>query len=180
LTAAHRIALIGLPGSGKSTVGESLAKRLDASYYDVDRSIEELSGWSASRWIEEKGLPAFRAAEALFLARLEVESQVRIEQHSSVVVATGGGAVETLSVRETLAVWQCFWLDAPDALLLDRCDSGSRPLLQGKEPQRDLQRLRYHRESYYRDLAGDSIDTSEISPSVVVDVILARLEQKRK
>jgi len=81
----ERIALIGLPGSGKSTVGELLARRIGYRFLDVDQVLENHSGWSASRWIEEKGLPAFRAAEALLVA------SATDRQDARVVMATGGG-----------------------------------------------------------------------------------------
>lgn len=175
---ARPIALIGLPGSGKSTVGEILATRLGRSCCDVDSAIEELSGWSASRWIEEKGLPAFRAAEALFMERIATEQGDQNSDPDEVVVATGGGAVETSEVRGILAHWSCFWLDASDPVLLDRSASGSRPLLQEGDSAEALSHLRRNRQQYYRELAGDPIDTSDCSPSQVVDVILGRLEEE--
>ena len=173
------IALIGLPGSGKSTVGGLLASRLSRSCCDVDRLIEQLSGWSASRWIDEKGLPAFRAAEALFIVRIEADQDFQRNESSALVVATGGGAVETDEVRKILAGWSCFWLDAPDSVLLERCEPDSRPLLLGEAAGAALERLRKQRQDYYRELAGHPIDTSESTPSAVVDVILGRLEEDR-
>lgn len=175
---ARHIALVGLPGSGKSTVGELLATRLGCSWCDVDAAIEQLSGWSASRWIEEKGLPAFRAAEALFLARIADEHTDVPEARSLLVVATGGGAVETPEVRLILARWSCIWLDAPDSVLLDRCASSSRPLLLGEDVPAALQQLRSQRQLHYRELAGEPIDTADCSPSTIVDVILERLEEE--
>ncbi|MEC9476456.1 MAG: shikimate kinase [Planctomycetota bacterium] len=174
---ARPIALVGLPGSGKSTVGELLATRLGCTWCDVDGELEQLSGWSASRWIEEKGLPAFRAAEALFLARLAAERTSAPQEQGSLVVATGGGAVETAEVRQILACWSCFWLDAPDPVLLERCGSGSRPLLPAEGASSALQQLRGTRQLHYRQLAGEPIDTSDCTPSTIVDVILGRLEE---
>lgn len=173
------IALIGLPGSGKSTVGGLLASRLSRSCCDVDRLIEQLSGWSASRWIDEKGLPAFRAAEALFMAVLEDQPSSE-DSSRTLVVSTGGGVVEIPSIREILGHWRCVWLDGTDSELLLRCDPGTRPLLAADGEDEAMAALRSRREPYYRKLAGEPIDTTGISPSAVVDVILSRLEEDRE
>ena len=174
-----RIALIGLPGSGKSTVGELLAARLKAGYLDIDGSIEELSGWNPARWIEQKGLPAFRAAEALFMAVLEEQPSPE-DSRRTLVVSTGGGIVEIPSIREILGHWRCVWLDGTDSELLLRCDPGTRPLLTADGEDQAMAALRSRREPYYRKLAGEPIDTTGISPSAVVDVILSRLEEDRE
>ena len=175
-----RIALIGLPGSGKSTVGELLASRLEARYIDIDRSIEELSGWHAVNWIEQKGLPAYRAAEALFMATLEGNKSRKVGR-MSLVVSTGGGVVEIPYVREILGRWKCIWLDATDKVLISRCDPSTRPLLRHEDGgELVMARLRIIREPYYLALAGDPIDTLGIAPSSVVDVILSRLEEDRE
>jgi shikimate kinase len=98
-------------------------------------------------------------------------------QAGPLVMATGGGAVEMAEVCQQLSRWRCFWLDAPDSILLDRCREGSRPLLEGDDPQRLLGQLRRRRETSYRHLSGDPLETEGISPSLVVDAILSRLEE---
>ncbi|MBT7639896.1 MAG: AAA family ATPase [Planctomycetes bacterium] len=167
----ERIALIGLSGSGKSTVGKLLADRIGVPFLDVDEALELKSGWSPTRWIHEKGLPAFRAAESLLVA------DATERKAGPLVMATGGGAVELAEVCQLLSTWRCFWLDAPDSILLDRCREGSRPLLEGDDPGRLLGQLRRRRETSYRHLSGDPLETEGISPSRVVDAILSRLEE---
>ena len=167
----ERIALIGLPGSGKSTVGKLLADQIGVPFLDVDEALELKSGWSPTRWIVEKGLPAFRAAEALFVA----DATARLEE--PLVMATGGGVVEMAEVCQHLQLWRCIWLDAPDSILLERCREGSRPLLDGEDPGRLLGQLRRRREASFRQLSGDPLETEGISPSLVVDAILSRLEE---
>ncbi len=85
--------------------------------------------------------------------------------------------MEMAEVCQQLSRWRCFWLDAPDSILLDRCREGSRPLLEGDDPQRLLGQLRRRRETSYRHLSGDPLETEGISPSLVVDAILSRLEE---
>jgi shikimate kinase len=167
----ERIALIGLPGSGKSTVGELLARRIGYRFLDVDQVLENHSGWSASRWIDEKGLPAFRAAEALLVA------SATDRQDAQVVMATGGGVVEMPENLLYLSRWRCFWLDASHPILLERCQQQTRPLLEGGSRSQLLEQLRRDREPLYRQLCADALDTDGSSPSSVVDAILSRLEE---
>ncbi len=167
----QRIALLGLPGCGKSTVGALLAQRLGFSFEDIDDCVENYSGWHPRRWIEEKGLSTFRAVEALMLA---AETQ---REDSPRVLATGGGVVETTENLQRLPLWRCIWLDAPDEELLRRCQQGNRPLLDGQDPPRLMARLRQQRQVHFRELCGDPVETDRISPSEVVDAIVRRLEE---
>ncbi|MEE2856416.1 MAG: shikimate kinase [Planctomycetota bacterium] len=167
----ERVALIGLPGSGKSTVGALLASRIGYRFLDVDQELEKQSGWSAARWIHEKGLPAFRAAEALFVATATDRHDARV------VMATGGGVVEMPENRQYLSLWRCFWLDASHPILIERSQQQIRPLLEGGSRSQLLEQLRRDREPLYRQLCAEALETDGISPSMVVDAILSRLEE---
>jgi len=167
----ERIALIGLSGSGKSTVGKLLAERIGVPFLDVDEALELNSGWSPTRWIDEKGLPAFRAAEALLVA------SATDRQDAQVVMATGGGVVEMPENLLYLSRWRCFWLDASHPILLERCQQQTRPLLEGGSRSQLLEQLRRDREPLYRQLCADALETDRSSPSTVVDAILSRLEE---
>lgn len=79
------ILLIGMPGSGKSTIGRELARRLGREFADTDELFEEKYGIGAGKMIEEKGVAAFRAAETEILAE--------VSKKSGCVIATGGGIV---------------------------------------------------------------------------------------
>ena len=133
------IALIGMMGAGKSTVGRRLAKRLGLPFVDADEEIEAASGLSIAEIFERYGEPYFRDGERRVLARL-VEGPRR-------VIATGGGAFMDAGTR-ALMLERCIavWLDVDVEILAERvARRDHRPLLKGQDPLsrlRDLAALR--------------------------------------
>jgi len=100
---AQRIALVGLRGAGKSTLGQLLAKRLDWPFVELNRVIEQDYGASISMLIEMSGVSAFRRYEQAALEKI-------IADHDKVVIATAGGVVSNpetyaLLLRRTHTVW---------------------------------------------------------------------------
>jgi shikimate kinase len=148
------IALIGLSGTGKSTVGRLLAARLAVPFADTDALIVQAAGRPVRALFVELGEPAFRAIESATLrAALERGPQV---------IATGGGIVLSLANRELLrAQARCIWLDAPDGLLVQRllAHDEERPLLQG-DPHARIAAMRGARAPLYAELAEQRIDSS--------------------
>jgi XRE family aerobic/anaerobic benzoate catabolism transcriptional regulator len=100
---AQRIALVGLRGAGKSTLGQMLAKRLDWPFVELNRVIEQDYGASISMLIEMSGVSAFRRYEQAALEKI-------IADHDKVVIATAGGVVSNpetyaLLLRRTHTIW---------------------------------------------------------------------------
>jgi shikimate kinase len=135
------VALVGLPGSGKSTVGRQLARRLSLPYADADHAIEQRLGCSIRDFFEREGEDAFR----------DVEEQVldELTQRPSLVLSTGGGAVLRPANREHLhARTQVVYLHAtPEDLHRRLRHDQHRPLLgdplaQLRHPGGDRQTLR--------------------------------------
>ena len=87
--------LVGMPGSGKSTLGRLLAKRLGKAFYDADTELERRLGVSIPVIFELEGEPGFRDREEAVLADLVAQTNV--------VLSTGGGAVLRPANRERLA-----------------------------------------------------------------------------
>jgi len=143
MTAPHRIALAGLPGSGKSAVAAAVATRLGRRCIDLDDVIEANAGRSPASILHEDGEPAFRGLELAALRRLLAEDQ-------PVVIACGGGVMTVEAARRELIEHACVvWLDAPDAVLVERIgDASARPLL-GADPAAQLVRLRAQRTAAY-------------------------------
>lgn len=139
----ENIVLIGMPGSGKSTVGAALAKRYQRKLLDTDTIVQEMTGKSAARWIEEAGEAAFREKEAEAVSRAAAES--------GVIIATGGGAVlREENIRRLRRNGRLFFLDrAPEALPVTK----DRPLSRDRE--RLLQRYAERIDKYRA--AADSI-----------------------
>jgi shikimate kinase/3-dehydroquinate synthase len=126
MTSVTRIALVGLPGSGKTTVAPLLAERLGWAVVDLDDEIREASGRRPAEILATDGEGAFRELE---LATLDTVTQ----RPGPMVIACGGGLIGIPAAR-TLLIDRCVvvWLDAPDVVLIERLgDVSTRPLLEG-------------------------------------------------
>lgn len=127
-----RLILVGMPASGKTTVGRALAEALAVPFYDCDEVVERMMGRTIPEVFDTEGEGAFRAVERRALERLCGED-------APCVIATGGGAVLSAENRELLRrSGTVFWLDrALDNIMSTDC--GGRPLLRGgKEALRTM------------------------------------------
>lgn len=174
---AKSIVLVGMPGSGKSSVGRRLAQRLDLPFVDSDSKIEEAAGgMSVSDIFARHGEPEFRSLEARVIARL-LES-------GSTVIATGGGAFLNPDTRAQIGRYGIsVWLKADIEILLRRVmRKNDRPLLRGEDPEGVLKRLLSERESAYEkaDLTIISRDTPhEAVVNAIVDELGKYLKTKQ-
>ena len=164
-----KIALIGLPGSGKSTIGRQLAARLDLEFFDSDAIIESQLNCSVRKFFEREGEAAFRKIEHTVIDDLT--------QKMSGVVSTGGGAVLTLANRCMLGErCQTIYLhSSPDAIFKRLRHDRTRPLLQVENPLARLNELYAERDPFYRETAFFTVDTGHFSAPAVVNMIAARL-----
>jgi shikimate kinase len=162
----HRIFLVGFMGSGKTTVGERLARDLGFRFIDLDREIEARRGLSIAAIFEKDGEPEFRRLETIALRDAGAGRDV--------VIATGGG---TLTRPENLEFVRAHgitaWLDAPLEVMLDRCRDGVRRPLLG--PHERMAALLEKRLPGYR-TCDLHMDTEGRSPEQVARQIAARLE----
>lgn len=163
---ARNIALIGMMGSGKSTVGRILAGRLEWDFVDLDSLIETRSGLSIPQLFAQYGEEYFRC--------LEESIAGDVLQGSGQVIATGGGVVLSSRLREELVEKSLVvWLIASPAELARRVAKapGVRPLLAGSDPETRLAQILAEREQYYR-IAHLRVDTEGLTPDQVVESIL--------
>ncbi|HVE48028.1 MAG TPA: helix-turn-helix transcriptional regulator [Casimicrobiaceae bacterium] len=151
---AH-IALIGLRGAGKSTLGRMLAHDLDVPFIELSREIERLAGCSISEIHALYGTAAYRRYERRAL-------QEAIAAHSDAVIATPGGVVSDPATFELLLA-QCFtvWLQArPQDHMQRVAEQGDlRPMAASREAMEDLRRILAGREAFYAK-ADLIVDTS--------------------
>jgi shikimate kinase len=135
--------LVGMMGSGKSSAGRHLAERLGYRFLDADSSIEQVAGRSIPELFASEGEAGFRDLEAAVLNQ--------IASWHSLVVATGGGVVTRPENWGQLQQGVVIWLDAPDALLLERlsADPTPRPLMQSADPAARLAELMSERRPLY-------------------------------
>jgi shikimate kinase len=151
---ARHVVLVGLMGSGKTTVGRRLAARLGRHFVDADAALEEIADRSIADIFEQDGERAFRDLEADTFEEL-------LEHHEDCVIASGGGLVlrsdnRTRMRRRDVTV---VLLDANPAFLASRVASKPhRPLLQGAEPARAvLDRLHAERAPLYAEVADITV-----------------------
>ncbi|WP_171016073.1 shikimate kinase [Ramlibacter sp. 2FC] len=164
------IALVGLPGSGKSTVGRQLARRLAVPFVDSDHVIEERLGCSIREYFDREGEARFRDVEEAAIDDLSREHRG--------VLATGGGAVLRPANREHLrARCQVVYLrSTPEEVFRRLRHDVSRPLLQVEDPLTRLRDLFAARDPLYRDAAQFVIETGRPSVATLVNMITMQLE----
>jgi shikimate kinase len=148
-----RVVLVGLPGSGKSSVGAELARRLEVPFADSDELVVAQTGRSVSQIFAQQGEPVFRQLEAELIA----EALGNFDG----VLALGGGAVSTDAVRQDLAasgVPVVLLTAGQDELVSRLAGTAHRPLLAGNAPAR-LAELAEAREPLYREVASVTVAT---------------------
>lgn len=158
----NNVVLVGLSGSGKSTVGRYLANRLNLPLYDTDAIIEAEAGRSAADIFASEGEAAFRLRESAVLTAVLAKSPA--------VIATGGGIV-TVPDNAARIRTHAFvvWLDATTSAILTRIAGHRqpRPLLQGDNPYERLEQMRRKRAALYRGIADLHLLTDGIHASAV-------------
>jgi len=164
------IALIGMPGSGKSSVGRQLARRLNWAFSDSDVEVERQIGCSIRAYFEQHGEPAFRDVEQSVLADLL--------ERDRLVLATGGGAVLRDANRRVLASRAAvvYLRSSAEELMRRLRHDTHRPLLQVSDPLRKLRQLFEERDPLYRECARFVIETGRPSVKILSGMILMQLE----
>ncbi|HSC17425.1 MAG TPA: shikimate kinase [Rhizomicrobium sp.] len=137
------VALVGMMGAGKSSLGRRLAAKLEVPFRDADSEIEAAAGCSINQIFERYGEAAFRDCERKVIARLLAEPP-----H---VLATGGGAFLDDTIREALkASALSVWINVPLEVLAERVTRrDTRPLLRNGDAREILTRLLAEREGTY-------------------------------
>jgi shikimate kinase len=169
------IILIGLPGSGKSTVGRQLARKLSASFMDSDHLIEQRLGCSIREYFEREGEVAFRDVEEAVLADTVA---AHAEQVGNAVLATGGGAVLRENNRKLLhgAGRVVYLRSSPEDLYKRLRHDRNRPLLQVGDPMQRLRELYAVRDPLYRETAHFQVETGRPSVATLVNMISMQLD----
>ena len=164
------VALVAMPGGGKSTVGYQLARALGLPFVDTDKEIERRIGCTIAAYFESHGEPAFRDIEEAVIAD--------VLRHGRRVVATGGGSVLRAANREALRsnATVVYLRSSPEELFRRLRHDTKRPLLQVADPLRKLRELYRQRDPLYRETAHFVIETGRPSVGVLVNMILMQLE----
>jgi XRE family transcriptional regulator, aerobic/anaerobic benzoate catabolism transcriptional regulator len=159
---AQRIALVGLRGAGKSTLGRRLAQALGCPFVELDRLVEQDYGARIPVLIEMAGLVTFRRYERACLERV-------VDEHRTAVIATAGGIVSdpetyALLLRRTHTIWIKAWPEEHMSRVMEQGDF--RPMAQNREAMADLlaileaRRADYSRARAQLDTSGHTVERS--------------------
>jgi shikimate kinase len=169
------IFLIGYRCTGKTSVGEKLAKKLNLPFYDTDQMIIDRIGKTIKQWVEEKGWESFRQEEKAVIKGLS--------SLKPGVIALGGGAVMDPDNREVLKQ-KCtiVWLTADFHTIMERMkadpqNQDNRPALSAKDWETEIQEVLTQRSPVYRRLADFSIDTAGKKVEVIAEELVALIRK---
>ena len=161
------VILVGVPGAGKTTVGEALAARLGVAFRDTDADVEAATGRTIADIFVESGEPEFRRLEADAVA-------AALAEHTG-VLALGGGAVLDPGTRARLVGLPVVWLRVGLAAASQRAGlSVARPVLLGNV-RSQLKALMDARAPFYEEVAALVLDTDALSADEAVEAIVAGL-----
>jgi shikimate kinase len=159
-----------MPGSGKSTIGRQLARRLGVRFVDSDQMIEQQIGCPIREFFEREGEAAFRDREESSIDELTLRDDI--------VLATGGGAVlrekNRLHLRDRTTV--VYLRATPEALFRRLRHDTSRPLLQVADPLARLRDLYSQRDPLYRQTAHFTLETGRPSVATLVNMVEMQLD----
>ena len=162
----NNLALIGMPGAGKSTLGVLLAKRTARSFLDTDLLIQKAEGAPLQEIIEKRGVKFFRGVEERIVLGLDC---------SSSVIATGGSVVYSEAAMEHLGrLGRRIYLDVPLVELEQRLGNlDNRGVIRG--PGQDLEGLLAERRPLYERWADIRVDCRDLAHDGVVDAVIRTL-----
>ena len=165
-----RIALVGLPGSGKSTIGRQLARRLGLTALDTDHVIEQRLGCPIREYFEREGEASFRDVEQAVIDD--------VTQSHNGILSTGGGSVLRLANREHLhSRCQVVYLrSSPEEIFRRLRHDMQRPLLQVDDPLTRLRDLYAIRDPLYRETAHFVVETGRPSVANLLNMVVMQLE----
>jgi shikimate kinase len=172
MSLSKTVALVGMMGAGKTSLGRRLAARLEVPFRDADHEIEAAASLTVSEIFEKFGEPYFRDGERRVIARLLAEPP-----H---VLATGGGAYMDPATREAMKQNAfTIWLKAPVEFLVARVKKrDTRPLLRNGDLKETIEKLLAIREPVYAE-ADMTLEYDEDSHSGALDSILEALTARR-
>lgn len=168
---ADKVMLLGMMGSGKSTVGAALSTRVGWPYLDNDVLLERTAGARAPELLAAQGDEGLREAESRVLT-------VMLALPGPVIVGIPGGVIMSEDDRTRIvgAGGHVVWLRASPAVLARRVGNGAgRPRL-GDDPLAALRALAAERNAYYEEVADQVIDTDALPAGAIAKVILGALD----
>ena len=167
----RHVVLIGLPGSGKTTVGKLVADALKSPFVDIDAIVARKEGRPISMIFAEKGESVFRELE-------RVEMEAALGGVPAIIAPGGGWAAQQGALSSVQQRGLVVYLKTrPDTAASRAAPQGNRPLLTGEDPSSQMRELLKEREPFYV-LADATVETDRKAPAKVVEE-LVRLARTR-
>jgi len=142
MNSKKNLVFLGMMGSGKSSIGYLVSKKLNISFVDIDNLIEEETGMSISRIFEKKGEDHFR--------NLEEKITLKTLKNIGKVISLGGGGFINDKIRkEVLTNHFSFWLNLNDSILLRRIKNSKKRPLVFKSTDQEIRQLIKQRSKIY-------------------------------
>ena len=164
MNSKKNLVLLGMMGSGKSTVGYLLSKRIKLDFIDIDNVIEDKAGMSIFKIFEVKGEDYFRD--------LEEKISNKILKTKNRVISLGGGAFINKNIRkEILSNHFSFWLNCDEKVLLERIRINKKRPLAHKSTDEEIKKLIKERNEIYAK-AQFKINCDKQTKSEIVDKII--------
>lgn len=165
-----RIALVGLPGSGKSTIGRQLARRLGLSFLDTDHVVEQRLGCSIREYFEREGESSFRDIEEAVIDEVTLSHEG--------VISTGGGSVLRPANRQHLheRTQVVYLRSSPEEIFRRLKHDTNRPLLQVVDPLSRLRDLHAVRDPLYVETAHFVVEIGRPSAASLLNRVIMQLE----
>lgn len=166
----HHLVLVGMMGTGKSTMGRRAAMHLGRPFVDSDDEIVARQGRSVADIFATDGEPAFREIEATVMTDL-------LQSSTPSIIAAAGGSILREQTREQLRQRAVVvWLKASVDVLLERTSRGThRPSL-ANDPKGTLHKMEHDRSALYAEIADVVVDSSQTKEAVVAAIVEAGLE----
>ena len=159
------LALTGMMGVGKSTIGKSLSKRLLMNFSDIDQIIENNLKMSIKRIFDKNGESFFR--------KYEEKITLQEVKKKNIVISLGGGAFINCKIRnELLLRTKTFWLDLDLDIIEKRLTSSKkRPLLSDQDSRKNLEKIYNERKKIYA-TADHKINCTGLNVKIIIDKIV--------
>ena len=163
-----RIFLIGMMGSGKSSVGELLSKSIDLKFIDIDQVIQKEEGETINDIFKKKGETYFREIETIKLKKIK----------DFAIVSCGGGIIKKENNRKFIKKSGItFYLKAKVETLEKRLiNDKERPLIDKNDLKKSLEKIYYERKNLYKNCANFTIQTDDTSLNDICDLIIEKLK----
>ena len=162
------IVLLGMMGSGKSTIGYLLSKNINFSFFDVDKFIEKETDLKIYDIFQKKGEVYFR--------NLEEKITIKSLKHKKVVVSLGGGGFVNDKIRKNVLTNHfSFWLNWDDLVLIKRIKGSKKRPLASKSTEQEIKIIINKRKKIYSK-ANFKINCNKLTKSEIVKTIIKTYE----